>query len=64
MFICATKDFVLKPEFATHMGVYLTNMTRKDVAGSHWLLWEKSEEVNEHLKQWFESVVIGEKSKL
>jgi soluble epoxide hydrolase / lipid-phosphate phosphatase len=60
----ANRDMVLKPELSQNMGKYLPNLTRREVNGTHWLLWQKPAEVNAVLKEWMENVVSGNRSKL
>lgn len=64
LFIQATKDSVLKPEMSTGMEAYISDLTRKEVAASHWALWHAPQEVNAFIKEWMEDVVFGKKSVL
>jgi pimeloyl-ACP methyl ester carboxylesterase len=65
LFVLATKDQALKPFMAEKMGERISNLTRREVVGGHWILWQKSEECNKVLKEWFEEKVEGRpKSKL
>ena len=64
LFVLATKDQALKPHMAAKMGERIGKLTRREIKAGHWALWEKPEEVNAHLKEWFDAVVFGEKSKL
>ncbi len=69
LFVLATKDGALRPEMARHMveggegakGA-LPRLRRREIEASHWVLWEKPQEVNEVVKEWMEEVVFkGEK---
>jgi pimeloyl-ACP methyl ester carboxylesterase len=65
LFVLATWDQALKPFMAAKMGERIPRLTRKEVKGGHWILWQKSRECNEVLKEWFEEKVEGKaKSKL
>jgi pimeloyl-ACP methyl ester carboxylesterase len=64
LFIAATKDLVLKPEMAARMGRHFLNLTTKEVVAGHWALWEASENVNQHLRQWLTEQVFEQKSAL
>lgn len=65
LFVLATKDQALKPWMAVRMGDRIPRLTRREVDGGHWILWQKSEECNKVLREWFEGVVEGKsKSKL
>lgn len=64
LFVLATKDQALKPAMAAKMEERIARLTRKEVKAGHWALWEKPEEVNGILREWFERVVFGGKSKL
>lgn len=64
LFVLATKDRALKPEMALKMEEMIAKLTRREVVAGHWALWEKPEEVNTILKEWFDEVVFGGKSKL
>jgi soluble epoxide hydrolase/lipid-phosphate phosphatase len=66
LFVLATKDQALKPAMAAKMEERIARLTRREVRAGHWALWEKAEEVNDILSEWFEAVVLGagKKSKL
>ena len=64
LFVLATKDQALKPHMAAKMEERIGRLTRREVTAGHWALWEKPEEVNAILKEWFDGVVFGGKSKL
>ena len=64
LFVMATKDQALKPHMAAKMEERIDRLTRRQVTAGHWALWEKPEEVNGILKEWFDGVVFGGKSKL
>lgn len=60
LFISAAKDGVLTPELSHGMEKHFAKLTRKEVPASHWALWEAPEQVNEMLKEWLNSVALGE----
>lgn len=64
LFILATKDNILTRDLTSGMEAYLSGLTRREVEASHWALWQKPSEVNQHVKEWLESVVFGKKSTL
>lgn len=64
LFIQATRDNVLKPEMSAGMEKYVTNLTRREVNAAHWALWERPNEVNAFIKEWFGRCVFGRESKL
>ncbi|KAF2197449.1 alpha/beta-hydrolase [Delitschia confertaspora ATCC 74209] len=64
LFIQATHDSVLKPEMSKEMEKYIPNLTRSEVAASHWALIQKPEEVNSILKKWLEGQGFGIRSSL
>ncbi len=63
LFVLATKDQALKPHMAAKMGERIPKLTRREVKAGHWALWEKPEEVNGILKEWFEGVVFRKSGK-
>ena len=64
LFVLATKDQALNAHMAAKMEERIARLTRRQVTAGHWALWEKPEEVNRILKEWFDGVVFGGKSKL
>ncbi|SPN98504.1 related to epoxide hydrolase [Cephalotrichum gorgonifer] len=65
LFIAASKDSALPPSMAAGMGKCVDNLTMVEVDASHWVLWQKVEEVNGHLKAWLEKDVLdGRKASL
>lgn len=64
LFIQATKDNVLTPDLARGMGKAIPNLSTREVPASHWALWHTPQETNDILREWFEGVVFGGKSKL
>jgi soluble epoxide hydrolase/lipid-phosphate phosphatase len=64
LFVQATFDSVLKPEMSKNMEQFLPNLTRGEVAATHWALMQKPEEVNAIIVQWLEDQGFGRKSSL
>lgn len=64
LFVQATYDGVLKPEMSKNMDAMLPNLTRAEVAASHWALTQKPDEVNAILQKWLESQGFGPRSLL
>ncbi|KAJ4346040.1 hypothetical protein N0V95_005773 [Ascochyta clinopodiicola] len=54
LFIQATYDSVLKPEMSKSMDALIPNLTRGEVAATHWALTQKPEDVNGLISQWLE----------
>lgn len=54
LFIQATYDSVLKPEMSKSMDALIPNLTRSEVAATHWALTQKPDEVNRLIRQWLE----------
>ncbi|PNS17427.1 hypothetical protein CAC42_7110 [Sphaceloma murrayae] len=64
LFIVANRDNILTKELSTGMERNVPNMMRREVSAGHWALWQASQEVNEHVREWLETVVFGAKSSL
>jgi len=64
LFIQAANDSILKPEMSVGMEKAIPNLTRGEVKASHWALWHTPVETNELVRNWFEQVVFGGKSKM
>ena len=64
LFITATHDSVLKPEMSKNMEAFMPNLTRGEVAATHWALTQKPAEVNAIIKNWLEGQGFGTKSSL
>ena len=61
LFIQATQDSVLTPELSKGMEKFIPNMTRGEVATSHWAMIQKPDEVNEIIRQWFVEQGLADK---
>ncbi|KAK3059779.1 hypothetical protein LTS18_010077, partial [Coniosporium uncinatum] len=64
LFVCGTQDGVLRPEMSENMENFFGSLTRREVVAAHWVLIQKPEELNAHLKGWLDGVAFGSKSKL
>lgn len=64
LFVACAKDDVLLPEMSAGMEDSIPNLTRATVPASHWALWHTPQETNAAIRNWFEGVVFGGKSKL
>lgn len=65
LYVFATRDMALQDWMTKSMDKRIPRLTRRDVQASHWALWERPAEVNRHIAEWLEKVVVvGEKSKL
>ncbi|PSK53182.1 hypothetical protein B9Z65_3382 [Elsinoe australis] len=64
LFIIANKDNILTKELSAGMERSVPNMIRREVTAGHWALWQASQDVNDHIREWLETVVFGGKSSL
>ncbi|KAF2270141.1 alpha/beta-hydrolase [Lojkania enalia] len=64
LFIQATYDSVLTPGMAKGMDQKLPNLTRGEVAATHWALTQKPEEVNAIIKKWLQRQGFDNRSSL
>ena len=64
LMLAASRDPVLKPYLVKGMHENVPQLTVREVDGTHWVLVEKPDECNDVLREWFENVVFGGKSKL
>ena len=54
LFIAASKDAALPPSMSARMEQFVPNLTRKEVATSHWALLEAADQVNGMIKRWLQ----------
>lgn len=54
LFVRALGDTIVTDELANKMGANVPELTAKNVNASHWLLWEKPEEVNGIVTEWMQ----------
>ncbi|KAJ5677527.1 uncharacterized protein N7477_003160 [Penicillium maclennaniae] len=54
LFLYATEDVFIRPEMTKGMLEAVSHLTVVDIEASHWILWQKPEEVNEALRHWFD----------
>lgn len=52
LFVRALGDSIVTDEIVSKMGANVPDLTMKNVDASHWLLWEKPEEVNGIVTEW------------
>lgn len=52
LFVATTRDEALPLRMSQGMGKYCTDLTRVEVEAGHWVLWQKPQEVNEHISKW------------
>jgi soluble epoxide hydrolase / lipid-phosphate phosphatase len=64
LFILATKDNVLTPAMAAGMESKIPKLTRREVLAGHWALWQATDQVNTHIKDWLDNIALGGKSLL
>jgi soluble epoxide hydrolase/lipid-phosphate phosphatase len=54
LFVRALGDTIVTDELAKKMGENVPELTAKNVDASHWLLWQKPEEVNGIISEWMQ----------
>lgn len=54
LFVRALGDTIVTDELANAMGANVPEFTAKNVDASHWLLWQKPEEVNGIVSEWMQ----------
>ena len=64
LFVQAMQDNILTSDLVKGMDKSIPNLTSGQVNASHWALWHTPKETNELIKNWFDGVVFGGKSKL
>lgn len=57
--LSATHDAALPPILAEQMGKHFTNLTKAQVPGGHWVLWQSAAAVNEHIKGFLSPLLDG-----
>ncbi|CAK7230573.1 hypothetical protein SCUCBS95973_007621 [Sporothrix curviconia] len=57
--LSATDDPALPPILTAQMGKHFTNLTKAEVPGGHWVLWQSSKAVNEHIKGFLGPLLQG-----
>ncbi|CAK7270473.1 hypothetical protein SEPCBS119000_004109 [Sporothrix epigloea] len=59
LMLSATSDMTLPPILAGRMDKYFSRLTKAQVPGGHWVLWESSVAVNEHIKTFLSPLLQG-----
>jgi soluble epoxide hydrolase/lipid-phosphate phosphatase len=62
LFVRALGDTIVTDELVGKMGPNVPEFTAKEVNASHWLLWERPEEVNGIITEWMQGqclVAVG-----
>jgi soluble epoxide hydrolase/lipid-phosphate phosphatase len=54
LFVRALGDTIVTDELVNKMGPNVPEFTAKEVNASHWLLWERPEEVNGLITEWMQ----------
>ena len=54
LFVRALGDTIVTDELANQMSANVPALTAKNVDASHWLLWQKPEEVNGIISEWMQ----------
>lgn len=54
LFVRALGDTIVTDELANKMGANVPKYTTKNVDTSHWLLWQKPDEVNGIIFEWMQ----------
>ena len=58
LFVMAKRDSALLPQLSAKMEERIPRLTRREVDAGHWALWERAEECNAILKDWYDRVVF------
>ncbi|KAK6341320.1 hypothetical protein TWF696_008399 [Orbilia brochopaga] len=64
LFLGASRDAALPPSMAAGQGRYIQDLTSRTLECSHWMAWEKSDEVNALVTDWLEDRAFGVKARL
>ncbi|KXH30040.1 hypothetical protein CSIM01_00754 [Colletotrichum simmondsii] len=59
LYIGGSLDSALPPILSTGMETYFDSLSRGEVNGTHWVMWEKPEDVNGYVGNWLSSSVLG-----
>ncbi|KAL0939946.1 putative epoxide hydrolase [Colletotrichum truncatum] len=59
LYIGGSLDTALPPILSTGMETYFDSLSRGEVNGTHWVMWEKPEEVNSFVGNWLTGSVLG-----
>ncbi|CAK7241805.1 MAG: hypothetical protein STHCBS139747_003276 [Sporothrix thermara] len=57
--LSAASDPALPPVLTAQMGKHFTDLVKAEVPGSHWVLWQSSEAVNEQIKGFLGPLLDG-----
>ena len=63
LFVRALGDSIVTDEIAGKMAANVPDYATKNVDASHWLLWEKPEEVNDIVTEWMQGQGLAAASK-
>lgn len=64
LFIHAEHDAYITSDMTKGRHKHIPDFEQKDIAATHWVLWQKPDEANATIKDWFERRVLGGKSHL
>ncbi|ERS99340.1 hypothetical protein HMPREF1624_04539 [Sporothrix schenckii ATCC 58251] len=59
LMLAATNDQALPPILSEQMGKHFTNLTKSQVPGGHWVLWQSAAAVNERIKNFLVPLLDG-----
>ncbi|GJC89214.1 bifunctional epoxide hydrolase 2 [Colletotrichum liriopes] len=59
LYIGGSLDQALPPVLSTGMEAYFDSLSRGVVNGTHWVMWEKPEDVNGYVDNWLTGSVLG-----
>ncbi|KAK7730841.1 hypothetical protein SLS53_008919 [Cytospora paraplurivora] len=63
LIVLANNDIALPPRIAAGMDEHFDNLTKGEVDGTHWALWDSTELVNAQIGKFIESVLTGPSAK-
>ncbi|EFX04228.1 epoxide hydrolase [Grosmannia clavigera kw1407] len=64
LMITAEADAALPPTLTANMDNYIVNLTKGNVPGGHWALWEASEGVNSYIKSFLAPLLSTNKASI
>ncbi|KAL2128064.1 hypothetical protein VTI74DRAFT_9768 [Chaetomium olivicolor] len=57
LMVVAKRDSALPPAMAAGMDKYCENLVKRDVDATHWALWERPAETNQHIGEFLEGIL-------
>ncbi|KAJ6263181.1 Tropinesterase [Drechslerella dactyloides] len=64
LFLGASRDAALPPSMAAGQGRFIPDLTTRTLECSHWMAWEKTDEVNALIASWLDDRLFGPRARL